>query len=199
MLSNESLKDLLNRNEFSKTQKLLLCLASQVEKPKSVQEIVRIGTRAGLRGITNWNVSDILRKSRGRAILTDQGWELTSGGKEEVSSIVEPLLLSPRKIVSTSLRSHLTGISESQIRTFVQEAIACFEARHYRAAVVLSWVGALSLLYEYVVKNELPSFNAEAQRRNPKWKDAKTRDDLARMKEYDFLQILEGISVLGKV
>ena len=49
-----------------------------------------------------------------------------------------------------------------------------------------------------MVKNKLLEFNAEAKRRDPKWKDAKTRDDLARMNEYDFLNILEATSVLGR-
>jgi hypothetical protein len=44
----------------------------------------------------------------------------------------------------------------------------------------------------------LAAFNAEAIRRDAKWKTAKTRDDLARMKEADFLNVLEAISVIGK-
>ena len=67
-----------------------------------------------------------------------------------------------------------------------------------RSAVVLSWVGAISLLYDHVVANNLSDFNTEAHRRNPKWKAAKNKDDLTRMKEHEFLQVLPAISVLGK-
>ena len=84
------------------------------------------------------------------------------------------------------------------MRSFVEEAIACAEAGYHRAAVVLSWVGALAVLYELVTKKHLIAFNSEAQRRDAKWRSAKTTDDLARIKEYDFLQILEAISIIGK-
>jgi hypothetical protein len=55
-----------------------------------------------------------------------------------------------------------------------------------------------TLLYEHVLKNCLTEFNAEALRRDPKWKTGKTEDDLARMKEHDFLQMLAALSVIGK-
>jgi hypothetical protein len=59
-------------------------------------------------------------------------------------------------------------------------------------------VGAVAVLQDHVIANHLAAFNAEAARRDPKWKAAKNRDDLSRMKEYDFLQVLEAISVIGK-
>src|SRR5262249_27285499 len=67
----------------------------------------------------------------------------------------------------------------------------------FRAAIVLSWVGALAVLYDHVVAKHLSAFNGEALRRDTKWKAAKTADDLSRLKEYDFLQILAAISVIG--
>jgi hypothetical protein len=63
---------------------------------------------------------------------------------------------------------------------------------------VLSWVGAVSLLYDHVIANELAAFTVEAKKRDAKCKDAKTRDELARMPEYTLLQILETLSVVGK-
>jgi hypothetical protein len=48
------------------------------------------------------------------------------------------------------------------------------------------------------VKEKLKEFNAEAVVRNPKWKHAKTTDDLGLMKEDAFLDVLQKISVIGK-
>ena len=64
----------------------------------------------------------------------------------------------------------------------------------------LSWVGAVGLMYNHVITKDLASFNAEAQRRDPKWKAAQTPDDLARMKEGDFLDIIatQPLSIIGK-
>jgi hypothetical protein len=56
----------------------------------------------------------------------------------------------------------------------------------------------VAVLYDHVVNTALAAFNAEASRRDAKWKDAKTTDDLARMKEHDFLNLLEAISMIGK-
>lgn len=67
-----------------------------------------------------------------------------------------------------------------------------------KSAVVFSWIGAISLLYEHVISVHLNAFNVEALRRNPKWVNAKNIDGLTRMGEYDFLQVLESISMIGK-
>jgi hypothetical protein len=92
----------------------------------------------------------------------------------------------------------LDRITNSVNRSFVHEAIVCFEAKQYRAAVVFSWAGALSLIHSEVAANHLPAFNAVGQRRNDKWKTAKNTDDLGRVGEHDFLDIAESIGVIGK-
>ena len=83
-------------------------------------------------------------------------------------------------------------------RAFLTEAIVCTERSLFRAAVVLSWVGAVALLYEEAVTNHLAALNAEATRRDSKWKSAKNTDDLGRMKEATFLEIAGAISMIGK-
>ncbi|MEJ2653513.1 MAG: hypothetical protein P8173_17520, partial [Gammaproteobacteria bacterium] len=93
---------------------------------------------------------------------------------------------------------HLHNLKNPDTRAFVEEAIRCYEAGSLRAAVVLSWVGAVSVLYAHVHKSKLADFNIEAQRRFAKWRLAKTADDLARMNEHDFLAVLDSISVFGK-
>jgi hypothetical protein len=59
-------------------------------------------------------------------------------------------------------------------------------------------VGAVSILYHHVAAMHLKQFNVEAVRRDPDWRPAKTTDDLSRMKEHDFLNVLEAISAIGK-
>jgi hypothetical protein len=62
----------------------------------------------------------------------------------------------------------------------------------------MSWIGALSVLYGHVHSYYLKEFNDEAARVNPEWKAARSTDDLARMKENDFLNKIAAISVIGK-
>jgi hypothetical protein len=97
-----------------------------------------------------------------------------------------------------ALREHAAKLADPDTKAFVTEAIECVGSQLYRAAVVLSWVGALSLLHRNVAVHHLAAFNVEAIRRDPKRKPAKTVDDLGAIGEYDFLQILEHISVIGK-
>jgi len=92
----------------------------------------------------------------------------------------------------------LPKIQNADAREFIMEAIVCSEQSLFRAAVVLSWAGAIAVLHDHVVAKHLTAFNAEAKRLNPKWKAAKTSDDLGIMKEYDFLQIIRAISVIGQ-
>lgn len=67
---------------------------------------------------------------------------------------------------------------------------------------MLSWVGAASVLFDNVIENHLTEFNAEAAARSAKskypWQPAKKADDLSRMKESEFLIVIEKISVIGK-
>lgn len=102
------------------------------------------------------------------------------------------------KSIALDLRKHLDSVKDEQTVGFIEEAITCFENGLNRAAVVLSWIGTVSLLHKHVVQHHLAQFNAEAMRRDSKWRDAKTADDLGRMKERDFLDILEYLSIIGK-
>jgi hypothetical protein len=198
LLEQASLKDFLHQSELSNTDRLLLCLGIQVGSPKTIAEITNIAKSAGLTKAKNWNISSYLSKSKGLAIRTDSGWELTSEGKKRVAILTGSLTTAPIPQVASTLRSHLSKIINTDTAAFLDEAIRCYEAKLYRAAVVLSWVGALSALYDHVIAHKITEFNSEASRRDATWRTAKKKDDLARMKEHDFLQVLNAISVIGK-
>ena len=197
MLSNDLLKDALSQS-MTDTDKALLCLAIEPMGPRAIRDVVSIGHSAGWRAVKKKNVSLLFSRSKGKAIWSGDGWELTTVGKQHVAKLVGPLSGSPIPAVAASLRSHLSKISNNDTNRFVEEAITCFEGRQFRAAVVLSWVGAVSLLQTYVVNNKLSEFNAEARARNVKWKHAATTDDVGLMTEDNFLDVLQAISVLGK-
>lgn len=198
MLAESSLKDLLAKKEYSRAEKLLLCMAVDSASPKSVAEIRRLAAGGGLTEAKKWNVSDVLANSRPYAIRTPDGWELTSDGRAIVSELAGTYSGGVAPRVAAGLRHHLTGITHAQTREFLDEAVRCFEGELYRAAVVLSWIGAVAVLQDYVLTSALAAFNTEALRRDARWKTAKSRDDLSRMKEGEFLNILEALSILGK-
>lgn len=198
MIDKTRLKDLLSKREYSNLEKILICMVALGDAATQVKQLKEIASSSGLRSANAWNISQYLSKSNGLAVRTDGGWELTSEGKRRVSELVGPFGASPIPVVASSLRQYLPQISDSQTKSFVEEAIECFEAGYLRAAVVLSWVGAIALLQNYIVANRLADFNTEALRRDAKWRNAKTTDDLSRLKESDLLHILESLSVIGK-
>jgi hypothetical protein len=200
MLHQTQLKVLLHSGEISaRSDKILLLLACEAERPKAVGELKELAITSGLREIKSWNVSQILKDCGGAAILTPNGWELNAPGRERVRFLASQAEINlVVTTASASLRAHSDRITNPVNQAFVKEAIVCFEAKQYRAAVVFSWIGALSLIHSNVVAHHLPAFNAEAQRRDSKWKTAKNTDDLGRLKEHDFLDIVESMGVIGK-
>jgi len=198
LLTDTDLKRVLHESDVSREDILLLCLAVGMQTPKQIRDLQRIAESAGRNEVKRWNCSDILRRAKGRAFRTRAGWELAEDGKKRVRKIISQILRQPTSKLLPTLRAHLTNIHDPDIAKLALEAIQCCEARLSRAAVVLSWVGAVALLYDYVVKSKLSEFNKDAQRRFSNWKPAKTADDLANMSEYNFLQVLHAVSVIGK-
>jgi hypothetical protein len=198
LLAREQLRDLLSKPDFTKTEKLLICLAVEADLPKPVEIIKKLGISAGLLAIKKWNVSQLLSGSRGLAARTAGGWELTTQGRERVRALIGPVAGSPVAHLLPQLRTHLSKVKNADVAAFIEEAIKALELGLLRAGVVLSWVGAVAVLYDHVISKHLAQFNAEALKRDPKWRPAKSADDLARMKEADFLVVLESASVIGK-
>jgi hypothetical protein len=182
----------------SRLQQLLMLLATS-DEAKSVDAIKKMASSCGLRTASNWNISDILRKSSGCAILTETGWELTRHGQQAVATTANIRL--PQAVVKKTVadvRQHVSSISSQDAKEFIEEAICCFENGQLRAAVVFSWVGAVSVMHSHVVSKVLLAFNAEARRRDGRWKDARNADELGRVKEHEFLDILEAVGSIGK-
>jgi hypothetical protein len=196
-----NLKQLIHTNSKpdDRLHSLLMILFFEDNRPKEIKEIIKIGKAIGLSSIASWNAADYLRKSKSKAIRTTSGWELSPN----VYSDFSKEFANPGKVAITSgVRNHLSKVKNVQIREFVEEALACFENGQNRAAIFLSWVGAVAILYEFVLKNNLNDFNKEANRRysnrGEKWKSVKTVDDFGEMTEFEFLEVLRTISVIGK-
>lgn len=202
LLTENELKDSLHKKRLSRRDSVLLLLAVDCDNPKNGVRVRQLARGAGLPEIYEWNLTDILSKAKQYAIKLPNGWILTSTGWDYINSLgVLPDRQGPQvPEPAIQLRNLLATITSQQTANFLREAIACFEGGYYRACVVLSWVGAISLLYDYVVKHRLSAFNNEAQTRDNKWRPAKTNDDLARMKESDFLDIISSppLSIIGK-
>ena len=190
------LKDWLHRR-IGKTDKLLVILSS-FDKPCQIKEIKLRGEEAGLKTPPSSSISSLLNSTNGLAIRTNVGWEITSKGRDHLLTLGVPLQDSLSKTTSSELRDHLATIKDPLTKAFFDETILCVEHGLHRAAVVMSWSATIHVLRLHIIKKHLLEFNNEAMRVNPKWKIAKNEDDLSLMKESDFLDRLEGISLIGK-
>lgn len=190
------LVNLLSRTDISKKDTILLILYSN-NQPTKVSEIKSIASENGKHVVAKWNVSDLLTKSKSFAVRLKDGWCLTDSGKQRIIDggfIAESTLKNHENV----LRSYLDNINNPEVKAFLSEAISCLEHHLFRSAVVLSWIGAISILYDEVLRNHLSAFNQEYLKRFPKKKKIKTKDDFSLLKEYDFLQIIASISMIGK-
>ena len=200
-LPRDELKRLVHTRGASATDQLLLILLADDATPKPPKVLKAIGKAIGLGAIANWNISTMLHRARPLSINVPGGWEITAAGLEHLTKrgligavhIAQP---------ATDLRSLLPNITNQRTRDFVEETILCYEAGAHRASTVLSWIGAISLLYEHVFNAKLTEFNAEIARRtaNQKQKSKLVAaiDDFAEIKEETFLDLLQAISIIGK-
>lgn len=188
LLSTADLKAHLHRNELRQIDKLLLVLAA-FDKPVQIKELKIKAREGGLKINDSWNPSSAFSRSGGLAISTSEGWELTAAGRTHLASIGIPLVSTAGAKVAADPRLELLKITNLDTRTFVEESIRCYELGLHRSAIIMSWVGAVSVLHSHIVDKHLSAFNAEA---------TKTNDDLSEMKEFTFLEVLVAISVFGK-
>lgn len=195
LLNISDLKTWLHR-DLGQREKLLLVLAS-LDSPSQIRDIKERAIEAGFQLPRSWNPSNSLGRSKGMAIRTPKGWEITESGKQHLRNLGVSKI-SPAAIqVATDLREILSKINDSEIRSFLEEAIGCYEAQFFRSAIVMSWTGAVAVLHKYVHSNYLTQFNTEAKRVNPRWRDAINQDDLGNMREGEFLDRIAAISVIS--
>ena len=195
MIPNE-LKVVL-QEDHTRLDKLLIVLFFHAS-PQTVKDIKDTCRSLGFRVPQKWNISSILSGSKTLAVRVDNGWEITDKGVEYLHKAkLIPSKNNPSE-KSNELRTFLVDIKNEQTRSFLDEAITCIEHGLYRASIIMIWSAAMHVLQNHVVETHLDSFNAEARKVNQRWSDAKSIDDLGLMKEREFLDRLQNISLIGK-
>ena len=195
-LSASDLKVWLHR-QLSLTDKLLVVLGA-MDEPCQIQEIKAKAREAGFRVPPGTNPSSLLIRTHGKAIRSDKGWELTDVGRQHLSGLgVETL---DPTIVNTaqSLQAELAKISNPDTNAHVGEAVHCYRYGLYRAATIMSWVGAVSILRDVIHTSHLSQFNADMKRVDTKWKDVVVVDDFSKRRESDFLDCIARLGVVGQ-
>jgi len=197
LLKVNDLKAWLHRRDLTQLDKLLLVLAT-FDQPCQIKDLRDRAREGGLKITNKWNPSSSLTRSKGFAISTPTGWELTNDGRAHLQKLGVMKIATPVAQVRHDLRVELPNIKCTDTRAFAEEAIKCFEHELFRSAVIMSWLAAMDVLYSHIHTHHLTEFNKEAKRVDAKWKPAKTPDDFGRMKEHDFLDRVAALSIIGK-
>lgn len=188
---------------LSKTNQALpiLLLLHHLQQPAKPSAIVGLAIEVGFKSIKNWNISDILKKLANASMVAkiEEGWIALAESNAQLEA--SNCYLAPKLLIETrhGLKDHVARVKSADRRRFLDETLICLDARAYRAAIVLAWVGAVHVLQEHIVSNHLAAFNAAGIARHPKdFKILKNSGDFGRMKEGDLLQLCEDASIFGK-
>ena len=191
-----SLRELLS-SSFSISDKALIIIAFS-DRPMKSHSIKSCAVALGWKKAKDVNFQSHLNSRQGQVIETSDGWCLTNEGFVHL----ENLGINPSgRILNQSandLRLLLNQIGIVETRDFMEEAIACCEAKLNRSAVVMSWLAAVHTLQTHVFHNHLSDFNAEVRRIDKTWKNVKTLDDFGKLNEAEFLDRIAAISIVGK-
>ncbi len=198
MLTRDQIRDRVHAEGLSRADRLFLCFGMAPTKSTKVWELVEVAKTVGVREAANWNISQILKNQKGLVALALDGWELTANGRKHFKKLAGLDTSAQTATVATALWALAGGLPNPDTAAFVLESVACLQAGLLRAAVVLSWAGAVGVLHDHVVAKCLPQFNAEGARRDPKWRPVTNTHGLARVQERNFLDLLEGAPIIGK-
>jgi len=103
----------------------------------------------------------------------------------------------PTSTFIAALETHAARIKGIQTRSFVQEAIKCAKNDTPRAAIIMSWCGAISSMQEFTFEKHLDAFNIDAVKNGLLKGPAKTLADMRDIsKESLFLESLARVSIL---
>jgi len=103
-----------------------------------------------------------------------------------------------KQAISTTLRDLISKLKSQEQKSFLEEAISCFEIKSYRACIVMTWLLAIDTIYEFVLKNKLSDFNNAIQTHG-KYKKITivNKDNFSEIKESDFIELLRVAKIVS--
>ncbi|MES2566224.1 MAG: hypothetical protein V4565_05125 [Bacteroidota bacterium] len=146
------------------------------------------------------NVSDCLSKlsNKNPPVLIKKGniYRFHRTIKKELDSIY----LDKKHIQETSkaLRELLLKVISPQQKSFLEEAIVCYEVKAYRASIVMTWLLTIDVLFEHVINYKISDFN-EAMAKNSGYKNVTIsgKESFTHLKsENDFITLLKSASII---
>ncbi len=171
----------------------------QAVLPREVEECFRAARMPFTR--VRQILNEGLRRVPSRAPLfvrVGSGYRLARATELRVQGEVDASPVS--REVSQSLRVLEGRISGMAERDFLREAITCYEAKAFRAAILLVWLLTVAHLHEYVFRHRLSEFNivlGSNTDKRVKIRAVRSRDDFADIPESKFIELLRSARIIS--
>lgn len=99
--------------------------------------------------------------------------------------------------VIVEMAALLEKIKNHQQKEFLEDALKCVNAHIYRAAIIMTWLLVMDVLYEFILNYKLADFNAELKKRNLKY-TITSKSDFEDIKESTFIEVMRASSIISK-
>lgn len=204
MFQAKDLKNIVHKPELTQRDLLIIAIGCDGGTAKSNSEIKNLlVNEGGLRAARAIPVASRLGKLPILAVNVNGKWELNDNGVARLKELGLTTRSAKAIAIDDKLDHAIDVLNNEDTRDFLDEALQCYRHEYYRAATVLSWVGAMHCMFVYVHTYKLKEFNdaAIAKYHNPpkhKWKNVKTVEEFANIKELTFLDVVTDIGLIGK-
>lgn len=117
-------------------------------------------------------------------VKLDGGYALVRDVEERIRAEIEAR---PTAVaIAKNLRASLGSLTDPDVRSYLEEAVGCFEAQFFRASIVFTWCAAYSVFRQWIFANHLVALNTQMST----WNKPK---QIFRLD--DFQEILEGLVI----
>lgn len=151
-------------------------------------------------GNTSQLIANLAARRPPEAIKSGGGWILEHRIR---LALDEKLGVRPATAYVSKLLAELPSrLSEQAERVFLEEAIACFRVKAFRAAIVMTWNLTFDHLCHYILAKHLPAFNDQLRKQfhkeyeKGKLRDLTDRADFTEMQESEVLVICRASKIL---
>jgi len=169
------------KDHFSSTDIRVIYEKLHLDRPANITSM--------LDQLSEKNPKELLKDSRGYSLVGRLRDEMARKYSARPTAVY----------VSTLLRELPARVPDLTERTYLDEALACFNAGAFRASIVMCWNLAYDHLCEFVLSKHLADFNTQLPKSFPKADitAVSKKDDFQELKESQVLQVCKSANIIS--
>lgn len=206
------LRDVPNFQEYSRKSKILL-LAYYLRQYYGFVEFTANNIKDCCKGVLkppSQLTQQLKLLSKGKNSLLVKGsktgsYSLAMAGLNEVENYLSSKEQSTNIIDSflahafPYLKRVVAKVGEENQKKFMAEAISCLGVDSRRATIIMTWVGTIDHLYDYILTHKLSEFNAALHKRTDKYSHLTVvvKDDFSDIREAVFIEVARSARIIS--